>query len=424
MSVLVPIFLVGSLVLLSAARNLAEWSTLPRDASTAIKPIEVRIPDAKVFELQSAVRAQHGFIPTYENTRDDLSLGISWGWMQNATSFWTTDFSWRGQEEEFNRHPHFQAIVQTSNRTHSVHFVGLFSSKPDALPFLLLHGFPGSFLEFMELLDLVKQEYKPWDSPFHIIVPSLVGFTFTEGPSIHLDWTLADTASVLDKLMLDLGFGDGYVAQGGDIGSFIATHLARNSHSSVHVNTFSVSRPASVHAPENDTNLTALDREILDRSSRQMQHGFGYALEQGTAPATISFAVSKSAISLLAWLGEKYLAWVDPNKPLSFEKILTAVSLYHLTDTFPRSIYSYREIFGRSPPENPYDDGFIDKPFGYSRFRFDVSGVPPSWAAASANMVFSKSQEHGGHFAALERPRELWEDVQEFARRAFPHGFL
>jgi microsomal epoxide hydrolase len=175
--------------------------------------------------------------------------------------------------------------------------------------------------------------------------------------------------------------------------------------------------------PQNDTSLTPQDRQVLARSQEFVNTKQAYALEQGTRPATLGFVLSHNPVGLLAWIGEKFLAWTDPSRALSLHQILTHISTYHLTQTISRSFYAYRETSYSLYPEAAVAPR-IEKPMGYSRFPYDNSGVPESWAKEVGNLVFYQAHECGGHFPALEYPEALWEDIESFVQQTFPDSTL
>ena len=137
----------------------------------------------------------------------------------------------REQETKINSFPQFLAEISYNGRLQKVHFCGLFSERVDAVPVLLLHGWPGSFLEFLPILDLLRTAHTPQSLPYHVIVPSLPGYGFSSGPCTDTDFTLMDAANLLDQLMQQLGMESGYIAQGGDVGSKVARILAKTSES-------------------------------------------------------------------------------------------------------------------------------------------------------------------------------------------------
>lgn len=185
--------------------------------STAV-PFTLSIPDSDLDDLRTLLRLSPLGPETWENTHTDTEdYGVSYKWLSEAKEHWLNTFSWRDQEAHINSFPNYKSTIEGID----VHFVGLFSQRKDAIPICFMHGWPGSFLEFLPMLDLVKKQYEGKDLPYHIIVPSLPGYTLSGGPPVDRDWTSKDSARVLHKLVLSLGFNK-YIVQGGDVGSFLA----------------------------------------------------------------------------------------------------------------------------------------------------------------------------------------------------------
>ncbi|KDQ16877.1 hypothetical protein BOTBODRAFT_43065 [Botryobasidium botryosum FD-172 SS1] len=392
------------------------FTKFPTSSSTTIhpKPFKVDIPKSTLEELKILLKLSKLAPPTYENSQQDRRYGVTGEWIREAKDKWLNDFEWSKHEAYINSFPHYTApVVDDSGKEHSLHFLALYSEKPDAVPIVMLHGWPGSFLEFLPILDLLKNKYTPATLPYHIIVPSLPGFAFSSLP-LDQAFKLENIAEVVDKLMIGLGFGAGYVSQGGDVGYFVAKVLAVSHPSckAYHVNMYATAPPdgfdyATLNEPE---------RQALERGSKWRSTGIAYGITHATRPSTIGFVIASNPLALLAWVGEKYLEWSDEDPPL--DTILAAVTLYWVTETFPRSIYVYGQLMTSTPHESISSRS--DKPLGYSWFPREMVPIPKSWAAASGNLVFFKQHSKGGHFAALENPDVLLGDVEEFVAQVWP----
>ncbi|KAJ5930261.1 Epoxide hydrolase [Penicillium verhagenii] len=263
------------------------------------------------------------------------------------------------------------------------------------------------------------KEYTPSTLPYHLIVPSLPGYAFSSGPPLDRNFGTKDIARVLDQLMRNLGFESGYVAQGGDIGSRIVRELAVDYESckAVHLNVTFMARPVGM----TDDHLSDAEKRGVERLDEFKIFGSGYGIEHGTRPSTIGHVISTSPMALLAWVGEKFLEWVDD--PLSPEHILESITLYWLTDTFPRSIYTYRQNFPPPAIPGPNDPRwYIRKPFGFSSFPRELATLPRSWIETTGDLVYWGEHEKGGHFAALEQPEALKADIVQFVEQVWP-GF-
>ena len=211
----------------------------------------------------------------------------------------------------------------------------------------------------------MKEKYTPATLPYHLIVPSLPGYSFSSTPPLDRDFTTKDMAGVMHQLLLDLGFGDGYIAQGGDIGSRVAKLLGEyesckgpsvfaSSPPSVHLFLRLTRQNTAVHvnfaprlslSPPDGMSIDSLspyEKAGIERGEDFMKFGSAYALEHATRPATIGIALGSSPLALLAWIGEKFLVWSDVDP--SLETILESVTLYWFTESMGRGIFPYRGV--------------------------------------------------------------------------------
>lgn len=328
-----------------------------------------------------------------------------------------------GIQSEINSVPHFKRAIEYNGDSYLIHFAALFSSAPSAIPLVLIHGWPGSFLEFLPLLNILQQKYSPENLPYHIIVPSMPGYTFSSGPPVTASsFTVLDTCEIFRQLLHSLGFSkeNPYVVQGGDIGSRVARGLSVLDEAccAVHLN-FCFDLPMKKFPLPKD--LSASEVESQATIDSFIKSGTGYGLMHATRPSTISLILSSNPVALLAWLGEKYITWSD-EPHLSLTTILTFVTVYWITDTFPRSIYPYRNDFDPKD-EVPCHGGNqwhvpSGKGFGFSAFPGEMLPVPRVWVEKTMEdeptHMWWKEHESGGHFAALEKPGEMLRDLEEF----------
>jgi len=255
----------------------------------------------------------------------------------------------------------------------------------------------GCFLEFLGVLEYFKKKYTPEDLPYHIVAPSLTGYAFSSGPPLDKDWSVADTTRIMHKALMEIGFERGFVTQGGDIGSAVSQILARQYESckAVHLNFVSI---RGLDLPPLEE-LSAIEKAGVERLAKWMTGGTAYAQEHGTRPGTIGLTLSASPIAMLAWIGEKYLEWTDEDP--STETILRHVSLYWLTDTYPRSVYPYRAFFNNDgPPKLPPPDSphmYIKKPLGYSIFPKEIMVTPLALVKKGGNLVWSRIHDQVSH---------------------------
>ena len=224
------------------------YDTLPSNCTAKLSPFKAHVSDLELEGLKFLLRVSPIGPKTYENTVSDVndytSFGIKRDWLIDAKKHWIENYDWRKTEARINKYNNWNADIDYEGFPFKIHFMALFSKKKDAVPLLLNHGWPGSIIEFLDVLDVFMKKYGEEDLPFHVIVPSLPGYGYSNGPPTDRDFTTEDMAKTLDKLMVQLGFGDGYVTQGGDIGSFISRILGTVSDSckAVHSTCSSYSR--------------------------------------------------------------------------------------------------------------------------------------------------------------------------------------
>jgi hypothetical protein len=179
------------------------------------KPFTLNVSDQAISEWRQLLQLSKLAPETWEGRQEDRRFGVSRKWLSDAKDYWLNKYDWRAQEKHINSFSNYKMQIEDVD----LHFVALFSEKKDAIPIIFMHGWPGSFIEFLPMLTLVKEKYSAKDLPYHLIVPSLPGYTLSTVQSTEKEWKLEDSSRVLNQLMLNLGF-DRYLAQGGDVGSF------------------------------------------------------------------------------------------------------------------------------------------------------------------------------------------------------------
>ncbi|KAH2452152.1 hypothetical protein KXW63_005772 [Aspergillus fumigatus] len=378
---------------------MSAFSKLPSGASIALKPFRVFIPEEELDEFQALLKLSKIAPPTFENSRPSGQYGITSDWLTTLRKQWQKDFDWRACEAKANLFPQFTVDIEDIK----LKFAALYSKKPDAVPITLIHGWPGSYTEFLPMLQLFSEEFTPITLPYHLIVPSLPGCAFSWGPPLDRDFTSEDSAR--------LGFGGGYIAQGGDIGARVSRQLVVDyaSCKAAHYKLFYI----DLNSPRN-TNSRG-----VERMNDFLTFGRPYAYEHATRPSTIGHVLSSSPIALLAWCGKNFLDWVNDSLPL--DTILEFVSLYWFTKSFPRAIYPYREML-KAPHDADamHDRLYIQKPLGFSYFPNEIIPAPKAWVSTTGNLVFWRQHDKGGHFAALERPHDLKAALSAFVEQVWP----
>ncbi|KAH8887998.1 alpha/beta-hydrolase [Thozetella sp. PMI_491] len=388
------------------------FDILPRGASEAIRPWKVNIPQQDLDKLVTLLKVTPLAPPTFENSLpgQDRHMGVRRDWLLAAKHYWEADFDWRKHEKHINSFPHFKAPIHDSSGVFDIHLVALFSKRSDAIPILLLHGWPGCFAEFLSILEIIRTRYTAETLPYHLVVPSLPGYAFSSPPPLDRDIDSDDAARIFDALAVLLGFRN-YMIQGGDLGGRIGRVVAAKypSCKAIHLNTGPMPPPdlALIKSPINEKERDGLERHFFFK-----HNGSAYAWTHATRPSTIGFVLSSNPIALLAWVGEKYMDWTDEDPPL--DVVLEFVTLYWVTNCAATSLWSYRQFYGPQAESHGTKRWHINKPLGYSWFAKEITPVPKAWIETTGDLVFYKQHDNGGHFAAMEQPLALWNDVEEF----------
>ncbi len=387
--------------------------TSPQQSGPAagIRPHRISVPQADVDDLRERlIRTRWaGDLPG-----TGWSRGVPAGYLRELATYWATEYDWRAQEAELNAYPQFITTIDGT----TVHFLHVRSVEPNARPLLLLHGWPGSIVEFLDMIGpLTEPQHHGGNAEdaFDLVIPSLPGYGFS-GPLTEAGWTDGRTAAALAELMDRLGYRR-YGVQGGDVGAFIAPligGLVPDRVTGVHLNalvTFPTGDPADMAA------MTEADRGRLAAMQEWQQRSGAYMQLQGTRPQTIAHALTDSPAGLLAWIVDKFQDWTDPAAALpedavDRDRILTDVSIYWFTATAGSAAHTYYERFNDPAMRMPRERSAV--PTAVAVFPTDVTVRP--FAAKASNLVRWSEFSRGGHFAALEAPDLLTADVREFFR--------
>ncbi|GAA5845425.1 hypothetical protein JCM9279_003026 [Rhodotorula babjevae] len=388
---------------------------MPSQRTLELEQFRPSFSTADLDSLRQSIASTRLPAETYASKQ--AKYGIQHAWIKDALAYWQDGFSWQKYEDKINAVDHFMTTVDDDGHDFQVHFLLHESDDPNAIPLLLLHGWPGSAFEFVEVIKLLRESKSP---SFHLIAPMEPGYGWSSGPPLDRGFSMYDCARLMDKLMTGLGFGDGYAVQGGDIGSGLARVLAlKHNAKAINVNYLPAVAPPD-DAPERHQ-LKPHEEKALERSETFQTTGRGYAIEQATRPGTVGIVVGSSPVALLAWLGEKYAEWTDDDLPL--DDILGIATFWWLRDSYPSSIWAYAEMqkTGISALHNDPQHR-LDKPLGFSSFAKEISSTPEAWAGRNANLQWYRYHDKGGHFAAAERPEEFAKDMQDCFAAIYPRA--
>jgi pimeloyl-ACP methyl ester carboxylesterase len=378
--------------------------------ATAVRPFRVEIPDADIADLKDRLARTRWAADT---PGAGWSRGVPTAALRELAEHWATGFDWRAHEAALNAHPQFLTEIDG----YDVHFLHVRSPRADATPLLLIHGWPGSVLEFRELIgQLTDPEAHGGDTvdAFHLVVPSLPGHGFG-GPLTDEGWTHGRIAEAYISLMARLGY-ERYGVQGGDVGAFVAPEIARRAFErviGVHVNAL-VTFPSG--APGELDDLTDDEQVRLARFENFRDDMMGYVHVQGTRPKTIAHALNDSPAGQLAWILEKFQEWTDPaaqrpEEAVDRDHLLADVSVYWFTGTAGSSANLYFETFHDPAMFAPDERSSVPTGVALSRTQ-DVT--IRRLAERDHTIVHWTELDRGGHFLAMEAPDLLLADVRAF----------
>jgi pimeloyl-ACP methyl ester carboxylesterase len=342
------------------------------------------------------------------------AYGTDLGFLRRIVAYWREGFDWRQQEARINAFPQYRARVAGID----LHFLHVPGKGPKPTPLLLSHGWPGSIWEFNKLIPMLTDPGRFGGDPsdaFTVVAPSLPGYTLSFAPG-QPRFGVPDIATAFVELMRDVLGYTAFVAQGGDWGSFISAYIAYSAPSAVsgiHVNLLPLRREppgALPDSPEVQAYRTELDHWLREET--------GYSGIQGTKPQTLAYALTDSPVGLAAWILEKFRTWSDcdgdPLRSFSQDDLLVNIMLYWVTGAIGSSFWPYysRAHFGWPLPA----EHVVSVPTAYQGFPKDILHPPRLLAERAFNIVRWTEAPRGGHFAALEVPELLAEDLTAFAR--------
>jgi pimeloyl-ACP methyl ester carboxylesterase len=386
--------------------------------SDDIHPFHIAIPDPDVEDLHERLS---------RTRRPNALPGVGWergvpaDYLEQLLAYWRDDYDWRAHERQLNAFAQYVTTIDGQ----PIHFLHVRSPEPDALPLLVTHGYPSSVVEFTHVIGPLSDPRAHGGDPadaFHLVLPSVPGFGFSS-PLREPGWQLARTARAWVELMRRLGY-ERYVAQGGDIGAGVTGMLGALDPQAVlatHVNsdplgTALIADRLGIHLEAfAASGLSGDERQRVEFLARYAAEGKGYLQLQSTRPQGIAYALTDSPVAQLVWIAEKFKEWTDPEAELpedavDRDQLLTNVSLYWFTRT------------GASAANFLYEAA-------HSSEWLAPSGTPQGWAVFAADAIMRRlldpeqqiehwSQfERGGHFAAMEAPDLLVEDVRAYFRR-------
>jgi pimeloyl-ACP methyl ester carboxylesterase len=370
-----------------------------------LRPFQVHIPDTDLDDLRRRINATRW--PDKE-TVTDQSQGVQLAKLKPLVEYWGTDYDWRQAEDRLNAWPQFMTNIDGLD----IHFIHVKSRHPDAMPLIITHGWPGSVLELVKVIEPLTDPTAHGgnaEDAFDVVIPSMPGYGFSEKPT-DTGWDPGRIGRAWAELMGRLGYQE-YVAQGGDWGSVIVDQMAMQQPPGlvgIHVNMPATVPPDVAKALNDGTGapegLAADEQAAFEQLDTFYRKGTGYSAMMTTRPQTIGYSLADSPVGLAAWIYDKLAAWThsggDPEKVLTRDEILDDLSLYWLTNTGTSSARLYWEN-----DANNFNAVDVSLPAAVTVFPGEIYRAPKSWTEKSYHdLIYFKEVDEGGHFAAWEQP--------------------
>ncbi len=377
-------------------------------SNDAIRPFKIAISNEVLNDLKQ--RLTNTRWPEKE-TVSDWSQGIPLAYTQEVCDYWLNNYDWRTREALLNKYPQFMTELNGLD----IHFIHARSPHPDARPLLMTHGWPGSIVEFQKvigpLIDPVAHDGSAEDA-FHVVCPALPGYGFSGKPN-DTGWSIEKIAETWNQLMIRLGY-DEYFAQGGDWGAAVTAAIGMQNLGNcqaIHLNMVIVEPD-----PATMDDLTPLEQSALAGMQHYSDHDSGYSKQQSTRPQTVGYGLSDSPVGQMAWILEKYWAWMDcdghPENVLTKDELLDNIMLYWCNASAASSARLYWESF------NDLSRDEIVLATGCSVYPKEIFRASRRWAERRfKSLIHWNELDKGGHFAAFEVPETFIKEVRNCFRQ-------
>jgi microsomal epoxide hydrolase len=387
-----------------------------------ISPFSIHVPDATLEDLRRRLAATRW--PS-EVAGAEWKYGTNRTYLESLVRYWQADFDWRAQERILNRFAHFRTEIDGLG----IHFIHERGVGPNPLPLVVTHGWPDSFLRFAKVIPMLTDPAAHGGDAadaFDVVVPSLPGFAFSDQP--EKTGTLFQIADRWATLMTQQLRYERFGAHGGDWGSLVTEHLAR-SHANAVIGIHLTDVPFA-HLFEQPKDLSANETKFLAASKKWQQKEGAYAMIQGRSPQTVAYGLNDSPAGLAAWIVEKFRAWSDCRGEVETrftkDELLTNIMVYWVTETINSSFWPYYDAANAGATTWVVElikkwTGSSSVPTGFASFPHDLLPPPREWAERFFIIERWTEMPRGGHFAALEEPELLVDDLRAFFRplRAF-----
>ncbi len=377
-----------------------------------ITPFKINISNKIIENINNKISTY----PWHEMPDDGgWDYGTNLDYMKEISKYWVEKFDWKKTEKKINKFKNFKSNIDGID----IHFIHEKGSGSKTKPLLLSHGWPGSILEFLDIIDQLAHPEKyggKEEDAFDVVIPSLPGFGFSGRPSKPIG--PRKMASIFNSLMTKILGYKTYIAQGGDFGGTIATWLGYdfpNTCKAIHINILIVRHPEGPQTKE--------EKEWEERFERDQIKENGYRIQQSTKPQTLSYAMMDSPVGVAAWIIEKMRGWSDiKNNDIesvySKDTLLSNIMIYLVTKTFNTASWIYYGRVAEGGRFLPKEGLPIKVPTAVALFPKEyLEWAPRSYVERIYNIQHWTKMPKGGHFAALEQPELLVKDIFEFVKK-------
>ena len=379
----------------------------------AVEKFTINVSEALLADLRRRLDATR-WPDELENV--GWELGSSLNYMKSLTDYWRNAYKWRRQEATLNELPQYRVALDGFH----LHFVHVRSKNPKPLPLIITHGWPGSFVEMVKLIPLLTDPAAHGgraEDAFDVIVPSLPGYGFSDSPT-ERGMNPFKVAALWARLMAELGY-ERFAAQGGDWGSTISTALGlEHAQRIIGIHLNYIAGRFLLGGTLNQTPDDEIAKSFLAelRAWWDLEGGYGHV--QSTKPQTLGYALNDSPVGLAAWIVEKFRTWSDCAGELEHiftrDELLTNVMIYWVTETLNSSTRLYYET--REQPLQLSPTNRVEVPVAVAVFPKEIPFPPRALAERGYNILRWTVMPRGGHFAAMEQPSLLAQDIREFFR--------
>ena len=378
-----------------------------------VRPFTIAVEDSVLDDLRQRL-ADTRWPDEMPNSGWDYGSNLAY--MKELVEYWRTDFDWRAQEAKLNAFSHFKSEVDGLD----IHFIHEKGMGPNPMPLVITHGWPSCFFEMTKIIPLLTDPASHGGDAadsFDVVAPSLPGFGFSDHAQDR-GMEVQRVAGMWNKLMTqNLGYSK-FAAQGGDIGSGVTARLGYAHADTLYgIHLTSITRPTPYLGPGSRP-VTDAEQALITQRDQWFADEGGYNHIQGTKPQTLAYGLNDSPAGLAAWIVEKYRTWSDcggdVEKSYTKDELLTIITIYWVTQTISSSTRMYYE--NQKDLWTMKKDEKVPAPAGMAMFPQEISKPPREWGERSYDVRRWTEMTSGGHFAALEEPQLLAEEVRAFFR--------